>query len=75
MKGTYLMNEGRVKKKDAKMIYIIVKGECLVERTLTFEVSSPYNKSQSISKNVTTVRLAVVGNALLLLNLFLMNCD
>lgn len=52
--------EGKVAIKDAKL-FVIYKGECLIEKTLSVELPDNQNRASEPIKHVFSAPIAVIG--------------
>ena len=60
-KGSYLIKEGTAATQDSKF-YLIQQGECIVEKNVSINLSSPRNGNKvNVQNNTQTAQIAVIG--------------
>lgn len=60
-KGTYLTVEGKVNNPKKSKLFLIFRGECLIEKNISIQVNHPLNKSQPFVQNTESLQLSVIG--------------
>lgn len=60
-KGSYLTIEGKVNNPKKSKLFLIFRGECLIEKNISIQVNHPLNKSQPFVQNTESLQLSVIG--------------